>query len=68
MCWLVLLVTIHFALCFLPLSMSVAIPQVQFSVKVIWTLLLFRLVLLVRQRRKLEIPQLPFFDKLVSDF
>ena len=52
MCWLVLLVTIHLTLCFLLLSMSVAIPQVQFLVKVICPLL-FRLVLLVRQRRKL---------------
>ena len=53
-CWLVLLVTIHLVLCFLRLSMSVAIPQVQFLAKVICPLL-FCLVLLVRQCRKLWI-------------
>ena len=34
-CWLVLLVTIHHVLCFLRVSMFLAIPQVQFLYKVI---------------------------------
>ena len=50
--WLVLLVTIHVVLCFRLLSIPVAIPQVQFLVKVICPLLSC-LMLLVRQRRKL---------------
>ena len=52
MCWLVLLVTIHLVLCFRLLSMPVAIPQVQFLVKVTCPLLSC-LMHLVRQRRKL---------------
>ena len=74
MCWLVLLVTLHLALCSSSLlSMSVAIPQVQFLDRLFCLLmkpvafpqvqlmdkvlcpLLFRLVLLVKQRRKLRI-------------
>ena len=73
MCWLVLLVTLHLALCsFSLLSMSVAVPQVQFLDRLfrlpmkpvanpqvqlmdkVLCSLLFRLVLLVKQRRKLR--------------
>ena len=53
MCWLVLLVTLHLALCSSSLlSMSVAVPQVQFLDKVFFPFL-FRLVLLVIRCRKL---------------
>ena len=54
MCWPVLLVTLLLVLCFRLLSMPVAIPQVQFLVKVICPLLSC-LVVLVRQCRKLRI-------------
>ena len=54
MCWLVLLVTILLVLCFRLLSMPVAIPQVQFLVKVTCPLVSC-LVVLVRQCRKLRI-------------
>ena len=47
------------------LMKPVAIPRVQFFYKVICPSLL-RLVPLVRQRRKLEIPQLKFLDKVVQ--
>ena len=53
MCWLVLLVTILLVLCFRLLSMPVAIPQVQFLVKVICPLLSC-LVVLVRKLRILR--------------
>ena len=86
MCWLVLLVTLHLALCSSSLlSMSVAIPQVQFldrlfrlpmkpvafpRVQLLDKVLfpfLFRLVLLVIQRRKLwRFRSCRFFDKLVQ--
>ena len=58
MCWLVLLVTILFVLCFRLLSMPLAFPQVQFLVMVICPLLSC-LVVLVRQCRKpADSPQL----------
>ena len=62
MCWLVLLVTLHLALCSSSLlSMSVAIPQVQF---------LDRLFCLSMKpwrfaQKTADIPQLLFFDMLV---
>ena len=64
-CWLVLLVTMHLVLCFLRLSMSVAILQVQFLDKVN-AVVVASGAFGQTARITVEIPQLQFLDKVVQ--